>query len=162
MTDSLRDAPAVVVFPPTIPLGAVVLSGFLQWLYPLGLFVRLATPWRLAIGAVLVGSGVTLMASGRRALTSSGTNVHPSRPAVALVERGVYRWTRNPLYVGGCFAMLGAAFLFALDWLPVIFPATVMILHFGIIAPEETYLEHKFGDRYRSYKERVPRYLGLP
>src|SRR5437667_4113854 len=94
VTDSLRDAPAVVVFPPTIPLGTVVLSGFLQWLYPLGLFVRLATPWRVGIGATLVGSGIGLMASGRRALTSGGTNVHPSRPAVPLVERGVYRWTR--------------------------------------------------------------------
>ena len=99
------------------------------------------------------------MASGRRALTKNGTNVHPSLPTVVLVASGIYRWTRNPLYVGGCIAMFGAAFLCALDWLSLIFPLSLAVLHFGIVKREERYLERKFGDQYLSYAARVPRYF---
>ena len=58
--------------------------------------------------------------------------------------------------------MLGVAFLGALDWLPLIFPLSLLVLHFGIIKREERYLERKFGVEYRSYASRVPRYFRLP
>jgi protein-S-isoprenylcysteine O-methyltransferase Ste14 len=83
-------------------------------------------------------------------------------PPLVPLTRGIYRWTRNPLYVGGCLVMLGVAFLCALDWLPLIFPLSLLVLHFGIIKREERYLERKFGDEYLSYASRVPRYFRLP
>jgi hypothetical protein len=86
--------------------------------------------------------------------------VHPSRPALTLVESGVYGRTRNPMYVGGVLVMLGCAFVFALDWLPLLVVVSLVILHFGIVVPEEVYLERKFGHRYGRYKSRVPRYFG--
>jgi hypothetical protein len=67
----------------------------------------------------------------------------------------------NGSMVGGCFAILGIAFLCALDWLPLIFPLSVVVLHFGIIKREERYLERKFGDEYLRYASRVPRYFRL-
>ena len=50
-----------------------------------------------AAALLVVGAGI--MTSGLWALVRSGTNVHPSQPALALVETGIYRWTRNPLYL---------------------------------------------------------------
>lgn len=157
--DALGDAPNVIIFPPLVPVTTLVVAAVLQWFWPLGFVADLAIAWRLPVGVVLVISGIELMASGRRSLTKGGTNVNPSQPTLVLVVRGVYEWTRNPLYVGGCAVMWGAALLFALDWLPLIFPLSLVVLHFGIIKPEEEYLERKFGDVYREYKSHVRRYF---
>ena len=156
-----QDMPRVVVFPPLVPLITIASSISLQQLFPLQLFAHLNRNASLPFGAVLLLAGIGLMASGTGALTRMGTNVQPSRPTLVLVKTGIYRWTRNPMYVGGCVAMFGIAFLCKLDWLPLIFPASLVVLHFGIIKPEERYLEQKFGDEYLSYASRVPRYLRL-
>jgi protein-S-isoprenylcysteine O-methyltransferase Ste14 len=161
MASPSQDIPQVVVFPPLVPLTTVVSSILMQGSLPLQLFAHLTVYLRLPIGAVLLGAGVGMMASGRRALTRNGTNVRTSLPTLVLVDSGIYRWTRNPLYVGGCLVMLGVAFLCALDWLPLIFPLSLMVLHFGIVKREELYLERKFGDEYLSYASRVARYLRL-
>jgi protein-S-isoprenylcysteine O-methyltransferase Ste14 len=160
MSDARTEAPKVITFPPVIPIGTIVISALLEWLHPLGYIAAFPLPWRSAIGVILIACGVALSASGQLNLKRGGTNVVPWLPSLALVERGVYRWTRNPIYLGGSFIMLGIAHLFALDWLLVLFLPAHVILHFGIVVPEETYLEGKFGDAYRSYKVAVPRYLG--
>ena len=155
-----QDTPRVLVFPPLVPLVTVATSIALQLFIPLHLLTRLTGYVLLPTAAVLLTAGIGLMASGRHALTSNGTNVPPSLPTLVLVESGIYRWTRNPLYLGGCLAMWGLAFLCKLDWLPLLFPSSLVVLHFGIIRREERYLESKFGDEYRRYAARVPRYFG--
>lgn len=160
MVSSSPDIPRVVVFPPLVPLATLVWSAVMQLLFPLQLFAQVSLV-RLPIGVALLLAGVGLMASGRHALTSNGTNVPPSLPTLVLVDSGIYRWTRNPLYLGGCLALFGIAFLCALDWLPVIFPLSLAVLHFGIIKREEHYLARKFGGAYLSYASRVPRYFSV-
>jgi protein-S-isoprenylcysteine O-methyltransferase Ste14 len=161
MVPSSQDIPRVIVFPPVVPVITVVSSILMQAFFALHLFAQLPGYVRLPMGAVLLLAGIGLMASGRYALTRNGTNVQTSLPTLVLVDSGIYRWTRNPLYVGGCLAMFGVAFLCALDWLPLIFPLSLVVLHFGIIKREERYLERKFGDEYLSYASRVPRYFRL-
>lgn len=161
MVSSSKDIPEVVVFPPVVPLTTVMSSIFMQVLFPLHLFAHLTWYVRLPAGLTLLAAGIGMMASGRYALTSNGTNVPPSLPTLVLVDSGIYRWTRNPLYLGGCLAMFAVAFLGALDWLPIIFPLSLVVLHFGIIKREESYLARKFGDKYLRYASRVPRYFRL-
>jgi protein-S-isoprenylcysteine O-methyltransferase Ste14 len=66
------------------------------------------------------------------------------------------------MYLGGAPLMLGLAVMFALDWLPVLMVPAWIVLHFGVVRREEQYLERKFGDAFRRYRARVPRYLGMP
>jgi protein-S-isoprenylcysteine O-methyltransferase Ste14 len=56
-------------------------------------------------------------------------------------------------------ALFGVALLFALDWLVLLIIPSCLLLHFGVVMREERYLERKFGDAYRRYRESVPRYL---
>jgi protein-S-isoprenylcysteine O-methyltransferase Ste14 len=81
------------------------------------------------------------------------------RPAIALVTDGVFRHSRNPLYVGIFVALCGIALVFALDWVMVLIVPACVLMHFAVVRREERYLDQKFGDVYRSYKARVPRYL---
>ena len=156
-----QDKPQVAVLPPLVPLITVVSSIVMQVLLPLHVIARLTGYVRFPIGAALLMAGIGILASGGRALRRGGTNVQTSRPSLVLVDTGIYGWTRNPMYVGGSLAMFGVAFLFTLDWLPLFFPVSLAVLHFGIIKREERYLEAKFGEEYLRYAARVPRYLGL-
>jgi protein-S-isoprenylcysteine O-methyltransferase Ste14 len=62
------------------------------------------------------------------------------------------------MYVGGTLFLAGLAVLLASDWMLVMTVVFVMVLHFGVVKREERYLEQKFGDAYRQYRDRVPRY----
>jgi protein-S-isoprenylcysteine O-methyltransferase Ste14 len=159
MTDTAVDRPDIIVFPPVIPLSTLAISCVLQWLVPLGLIANIDRGWRIGLGTIIVVAGLLTTSAGRRALVRHGTNVNPSQPTTALVTDGVFRRTRNPLYVGVSVALCGIALIFALDWLLLLMVPSCVILHFAVIRREERYLERKFGEAYRRYQERVPRYL---
>ena len=115
--------------------------------------------WRVGAGAFTVFVGLLTTSAGRRALLRHGTNVNPKQPTTVLVTEGVFARTRNPLYVGVSVALGGIALIFALDWLLLLIIPSCVILHFAVVRREELYLERKFGEAYRRYKARVPRYL---
>ena len=78
-----------------------------------------------------------------------------------MVTDGIFAWLRNPMYVGGTVFLVGLAILLASDWMLVMTIVIGVVMHFGVVKREERYLDAKFGDAYRAYKARVPRY-GLP
>ncbi len=159
MTDAAFDRPDVIVFPPLIPLTTLVLACLLQWLVPLGWIAGLEPPVRIGIGTIIALAGLVTTSAGRRALIKGGTNINPSLPTTRLVTDGVFGHTRNPLYVGISFAMCGIALIFDLDWVLLLIVPSCVFLHFAVVVREERYLEQKFGDAYRRYKARVPRYF---
>jgi protein-S-isoprenylcysteine O-methyltransferase Ste14 len=159
MSEQTSDHSNVVVFPPVVPIATIALGFALQWAFPLGLLVQFDQVDRVVIGLGLFVIGALISSSGSVTLARSATNVLPSKPTLKIVSKGIYGWTRNPIYVGGSFAMVGIAVAFALDWLVLLQIPAHLILHYGIIRREERYLEQKFGEEYRSYKARVPRYL---
>ncbi len=158
MNDITLDHPNVAIFPPVIPVVTMAVAGGLQWLAPLGWMATVDQAWRIPLGLILVVGGALTTISGRRALMRHGTNVNPLQPTTALVTEGAFRWTRNPLYVGVLIAMCGIAAVCALDWLLLMIIPSVAVLHVAVIVREERYLEQKFGEEYRRYKSRVPRY----
>jgi protein-S-isoprenylcysteine O-methyltransferase Ste14 len=159
MSKQSYDHPNVIVFPPLIPIVTIAMGITLQWLRPLALLAHVDLAWRVVTGVALLVAGVLFASTGRYALMRRGTNVNPLRPATALVTEGVFGWTRNPMYVGVSFAVIGIALVFAVDWLLLLFVASLVLLHYGVVLREEQYLEHKFGDGYRCYKSDVARYL---
>jgi protein-S-isoprenylcysteine O-methyltransferase Ste14 len=159
MANAAPDRANCIIFPPVIPYSALAIACLLQWLVPLGVVAEIDFDWRIALGAVIVVAGLALTAAGRRALVRHRTNVNPLRPTTALVTDGVFRRTRNPLYVGVSVALCGIALIFALDWMLILIVPACVILHFAVVRREEIYLEQKFGDAYRRYRERVPRYF---
>jgi protein-S-isoprenylcysteine O-methyltransferase Ste14 len=89
----------------------------------------------------------------------AGTNVHPSEPVLALVRRGPFRFTRNPLYLALCLVQLAIGF-FLNDWITLLFVVPlVLIFHYGVVLREERYLTGKFGEPYRQYKDEVRRWI---
>jgi protein-S-isoprenylcysteine O-methyltransferase Ste14 len=111
--------------------------------------------------ALLLGGGLSLDLAGLLAFRASRTTVNPMRPqrASSLVSGGVYRITRNPMYVGmACLLMAWAMVLSSVWalWGPV---AYVLYLNRFQIGPEERILLGLFGEEYRAYMGRVRRWL---
>src|SRR5262249_5686646 len=97
--------------------------------------------------------------AGVQGLRASGTNISTDLPATALVVDGIYRWSRNPLYLAMTlwYARLAIAAGSARA-IPLLMPLLV-VMNIGVISREERYLEREFDDAYRAYKSRVRRWL---
>jgi len=161
MTDASDNA-GVIAPPPLLAAAVVVFGLLLDWLFPAYvLAVLLDWPMRILVGVIVLASGMALAVAAVRAFRSVGTNPEPWKPSTALVADGVFAWLRNPMYVGGTLILAGLSVLLAADWMLVMTIVFVPVIHFGVVMREERYLEAKFGESYRAYKERVPRY-GLP
>jgi protein-S-isoprenylcysteine O-methyltransferase Ste14 len=92
-------------------------------------------------------------------MTRAGSNVPTNRPTTTIVENGPYRFTRNPIYLGMFIGLVGLAVAFDTLWLLMTLVPFALVIRFGVVAPEEAYLDRKFGDVYRGYRSRVRRWL---
>jgi protein-S-isoprenylcysteine O-methyltransferase Ste14 len=158
MTDTSSDTPNVVIFPPLIPFSVLVVGVVLNFFMPLGLLAHVLFLGRIVVGAIAFVIGIGMVIGANRLFQRIGTNARPSKPTLALATSGMFTWTRNPMYVGGSLALLGIAIGFALDWVILLLVVSLPLVHYGIILREERYLERKFGDEYRRYKTKIPRY----
>lgn len=87
------------------------------------------------------------------------TAIIPVKPASCLVTSGIYRWTRNPMYLGMALIYAGIAILFDSLLALLLLVAVVAIIQIYVISREEAYLERAFGDQYRTYRTRVRRWI---
>ena len=158
MSEPSPDNPGVIIFPPLLLLIWIVAGLCLDWLVPLGVLSQLPLVPRLVAGAIIFCGGLALASTARATFVRAGTNVRPDQPALSLVSHGVFAHLRNPMYVGASIGALGLALLLALDWIVLLMVPALLVLHYGVVKREERYLEAKFGDSYRRYKESVPRY----
>ena len=79
------------------------------------------------------------------------------QPVLKLADEGIFAHLRNPMYVGMALLVLGIVIFFALEWTLFALIVGALVMHFGVVLREERYLERKFGDDYRRYKdERAP------
>ena len=150
------DNPGVVARPPLIYLGFLALGFMLDAVWPVA-FV--ANDVQYPLGAILTIAGVALMTSAIRQFRRAGTNIETPKPATALVTAGLYRLSRNPIYIALSLIHAGIAIAADNAWALVSLIPVLIILHYGVILREERYLERKFGDEYRRYKGSVRRWL---
>ncbi len=156
MSPSEVDRPDVVARPPLVYLAAMVAGLVLEMAWPSSLFS--ATP-RVVAGLALLVAGSALMALGIREFRKAETHYRTDRPATTVITTGPFRYSRNPLYVSLALAYAGVALLIDSAWVLAMLVPTLFIIRYGVIAREETYLEEKFGESYRRYRDSVRRWV---
>jgi protein-S-isoprenylcysteine O-methyltransferase Ste14 len=140
---------------------ALLMAGLMwgiHWAWPGAAWV---VPWRIPIALLLAGAGLLLALAGVAAFRQARTTVNPTTPgaASAVVTTGVYRWTRNPMYLGFLLALIGWGLLLANPWSLLGWPAFVAYMNRFQIQPEEAMLTAKFGAAYVGYMRQVRRWL---
>jgi len=149
---SLKIIPIVQLF-----ISAVAML-VIELLIPFGYF---EFTWRLHLSAVIVVFGLVLVLAGGRAFFKANTTVNPISPenSSILVTSDVYRFSRNPMYLGFLIVLL--AWGLFLGSLPsfIMLPIFYWYITKTQICFEEQILEKKFGDSYRMYMSKVRRWI---
>ena len=148
----------LLFFEGVLPM-AVIFAGF--WLdVRLGLPMWPPSPVRIIAGMMIALAGFALMVSVIWWQYNEGQGTpSPIAPTQRLITQGPYAWVRNPMYVGGVvyFAGLILAVGTWMGW--VLLALGVLLIVAEVIWIEEPELEARFGEAYRRYKQRVPRFI---
>ncbi|MCP4250598.1 MAG: isoprenylcysteine carboxylmethyltransferase family protein [bacterium] len=159
MSSRNRDAAAVRFPPPFL------------FLISIGLGVlghRFVRPWplpglegltRTVIGLAVVSAGVGLAVVALGLFKRTGQEPEPWKSTPSIVNDGIYRYSRNPMYVALAVVQVGVGLGLGNLWIVASVALSLAAVYFVAVRPEETYLERKFGDEYRRYKARVRRWL---
>ena len=143
------------------PLVALCLA-ILMWLTarPTGSLAVPVGP-RLGVALALVGAGLGISVSGVVAFRRARTTVNPIKAssASALVVSGIYRYTRNPMYLGLLIALFAWAVYVSRPLALIFLPVYVLYITRFQIVPEERILGSLFGTAYSAYRARVRRWL---
>jgi len=150
------DNAGVIAFPPFIYIGFLI-AGFLLGLFiPLEAFNGLLS---FVLGASFTLLGFFFVISAFRLFKKKGTNIPPTLPATVIVSTGLYKVTRNPMYLGMMLIYLGVGVYMNSLWILILSVPLFIVINKGVVDREESYLENKFGKTYLDYKSSVRRWL---
>ncbi len=143
---------------PPLAVGAIIALGMWLAFYTLPEFAY--PPLRIvAMGMGIVGAGITGLAM--LSFWSAHTTPNPMKPSSAsyLVTSGIYRFTRNPMYLGLLLLLAGWALYLANILAFLFLPAFILYMNRFQIKPEERALTNRFGRKYLEYASRVNRWI---
>jgi protein-S-isoprenylcysteine O-methyltransferase Ste14 len=144
------------------PLVLVLVLALSMWFTAMQLpSLAFTLPGRHGLTAVISGVGILFLLAGVYEFQKAKTTVNPTTPAAAsaIVTSGVYRISRNPMYVGFLLALTGWAIFLSHPLSFLLLPVFVAYMNRFQISPEERALSAKFGDEYKTYKQAVRRWL---
>jgi protein-S-isoprenylcysteine O-methyltransferase Ste14 len=111
------------------------------------------------VGAALVVLGLAVGVSGMREFHRHRTPTSPFRPTTALVTTGVFRFTRNPMYLGFVLLTVGVAVAFNSTAFLVSALLLTVLLDAAVIRPEERFLARRYGTDFEAYLRGTRRWL---
>jgi protein-S-isoprenylcysteine O-methyltransferase Ste14 len=135
-----------------IIMNAVFLPLFSSFVYAVFLPLQLGTTW--------LYSGL-LIYLFRIVFTTVAVLNFATSPMDKVIIKGLYRFSRNPMYVGMLLMQIGLGIACS-SWLYLLLTAVLMILLNAILSSEERYCLYRYGDDYRKYMNSTPRWIGIP
>jgi protein-S-isoprenylcysteine O-methyltransferase Ste14 len=130
----------------------VALTSVILWLYSIFLPLKLGTAWFY--------TGVIIYVLGLIISVVTIVNIAATPPGEPFTK-GMYRYSRNALSLGSLLVFIGVG-VAAASWLYLLLSICILVITHFMIAIEEEVCLNKFGDAYRDYMNRTPRWLGLP
>jgi len=131
---------------------AVFLPMVVSWVYAVFLPLQLGTTW-LYSGLIIYLFGIVFTIVAVRNFATS--------PKGKVITKGLYSASRNPMYIGMILMQSGLGIACS-SWLYLLLTVVLMILLNANLSAEERYCLYRFGDDYRKYKNKTPRWIGIP
>lgn len=116
------------------------------------------TAGQIVGGAILV-AGLAMLVVAGGLFKQADTDLIPFKDVSALVTTGVYRYTRNPMYLGMALVLLGCAVTVGAATAFIIPPLFMVIIHYRFILPEEQMLRELFPQEFPAYCTQVRRWI---
>ncbi|KII12053.1 isoprenylcysteine carboxylmethyltransferase family protein [Phaeobacter sp. S60] len=147
--------------PPVWLLGFAVLAWCQARFLPLGLEFsgRAIGAFVGFLSGVLIGGGIVLMLLAVTELRRQKTTLHPHGQPSQLVQSGIFKRSRNPIYLGDCLLLLGLILRFDAVLSLALLPIFVWVLERRFILPEENRLRRQFRADWARYEQKTRRWL---
>jgi protein-S-isoprenylcysteine O-methyltransferase Ste14 len=133
-------------------INVIFLPMVVSWVYAVFLPLQLSTAW-LYSGLIIYLFGIVFTIATIQNFATSPKN--------KVITNGLYRFSRNPMYVGLLLMQIGVGIACS-SWLYLLLAVVLMILLNANLPAEERYCLYRFGDDYLKYKNRTPRWIGIP
>lgn len=152
------DNPGVYIPPPLFYVAIFLTAVFIQKHFPINsiffksLFAKIA-------GCVLILTGLFFNLPALLQFFKTKNTVITHHPALSLQTTGIYRYSRNPMYVSLFLFYLGISFLVGNWWNFIFFPILFFIVREYIVKREEKYLYRKFGQAFTEYTRQTRRWF---
>jgi len=154
--DGGKDTAGVIAPPPVIYLAFLSIGFGADALWPAAV---LPQGLQYAAGTAVIALGLVLGFAAVRQFRRHKTPFKTHEPSTALITAGPYRYSRNPIYLALSLLYAGIGIAADSPWVLALLVPLLVVLHYGVIAREERYLERKFADAYRRYKSTTRRWL---
>lgn len=144
------------------PVVVLLLAGGAMWIAASALpSLDFPLPYKKLVAVVLAAAGGAVAVLGVLSFRHARTTVNPMKPdaASSLVTTGIYRFTRNPMYLGMLLLLAGFAMYLANVAALVLLPVFVVYMNQFQIKPEERALSAIFGPELTAYQQRVRRWI---
>ena len=158
MSDKQKDSPNINknVHPPIVAMVFIIISLLMGYFVPI---LAGMPPLLKNIGLGLTFIGFLFGVGAFLEFRKARTTLDPHGSVKALVRGGVYRFTRNPIYLGFLFMVVGFPLAYGSLWGFVVSPLFMATLSRLVIEKEEASLEKKFKGEYTDYSSKVRRWL---
>jgi len=147
---------SIKILPPTYLLLAIIAMVLLHFVWPVATVI--AVPWNL-IGVVPLAVGILMNVIADNVFHRAKTTVRPFEESTVLVTRGVYRLSRNPMYLGFVLMLIGVALLLGTVTPYVVVVVFAVVIDRVFIVVEEQMLAEKFGTAWQAYTAHTRRWL---
>jgi protein-S-isoprenylcysteine O-methyltransferase Ste14 len=141
---------------PTLTIIHVIMAILLGWLSPLPIPAPKFVQW-IGLGLAALGFILGILAVIQFRRVHAGLD--PRKPTKVLVTSGIYRFTRNPIYLGFVLILIGFPLTMGNYWGAILVLPLVTFMNNLIIKHEEAYLEKEFKDQFVDYCSHVKRWL---
>ena len=151
-----KDHASVKIHPPILLVIHIVVAWLLGKIVLLPIVV---SPLIRNLGLGLAGIGFLFGLLAFNAFAKARTTLDPHGSVTSIVSSGIYRFSRNPIYLGMACMIVGFPLVFGNVWGVPLALVFIILTSKLVIEHEEAYLEKKFGEAYTGYKSRVRRWL---
>ena len=156
MKNTKDRGPGVFIPPPLIFIAAVLIGYLMDAIYPLA---KLNSYFWLLLGSTGIILCIGVLGYALMSFIKAKTHIEPWQPASQLITTGLYRYSRNPIYLTFFIFTLCLGLVLSKLWIILMGIPALWVMNTYVIAKEEAYLEATFLDKYIKYKREVRRWI---
>ena len=151
-------AAQVWFFPPYLVLLGLIISFLLEFLIYRNQIFDNSIIFRF-LGIILTIAAILLFVKSVRIFNLRKEKIHPRSISTQIFKDGPFQFSRNPIYLAMFVLLIGVGLTLNSFWFLYSGLVVAIMIHYGVIIPEENYLEKEFGKDYLEYKKTVRRWL---
>lgn len=151
-----NDSPKVKIPPPIIFHGFGLFGVTINFLNPLTIT---GPSWFIYLGVFILILSFLGFGHMVNFYKKNETEIEPHKTTSKIITSGLYKYSRNPIYLISCAGPISLGFIFLTYWAMFAFIPALIVVYFTAVKKEEQYLEKKFGQEYLDYKKKVRRWL---